>query len=82
MEAGLVPQPLREFIRLCFQKGGSGRLVQQQLPSATLYFSAHAKKGADHKINKQYLSQEWRGQSNHIIIHAVHANRALLPSKP
>ena len=52
------------------------------LPSATFHFSAHAKKGPDHTINKPYLSQEWRGQSDHIIIHAVHTNRALLPSKP
>ena len=58
MEAGLVPQPLTEFIRLCFQVGASGLLVQQQLLSATLNFSARAKKGADHTINKLYLSQE------------------------
>ena len=56
--------------------------MQHQLPSATLDFSAHAKKGADHTINKVYLSREWRGQSNRFVIHAVHANRALLPSKP
>ena len=56
--------------------------LQQQLPSATLGFFARAEKGTDHKINKLYLSQEWRGQSDHIIIHAVHANRALPPSKP
>ena len=56
--------------------------MQQQLRSATLDFSAHAKKGADHTINKLYLSHEWRGQSDLFIIHAVHANRALLPSKP
>ena len=56
--------------------------MQQQLPSATLDFSAHAKKGADHTINKLYLSQEWRGQFDLIVIHVVHANRALLPSKP
>ena len=57
-------------------------MVQLQLRSATLDFSAHAKKGADHTINKLYLSREWRGQSDLFIIHAVHANRALLPSKP
>ena len=32
--------------------------MQQQFPSATLDFSAHAKKGADHTINKLYLSRE------------------------
>ena len=56
--------------------------MQQQLPSATLDFSAHAKKGADHTINKLYLSREERGQWDLFIIHAVHANRALLGSKP
>ena len=57
-------------------------MVQEQSPSATLDFSAHAKTGTDHKINKLYLSREWRGQSDIFDIHAVHANRALLPSKP
>ena len=56
--------------------------MQLQLPSATLDFSAHVKKGADHTANKLCLSREWRGQSDLFIIHAVHANRALLPSKP
>ena len=56
--------------------------MQQQLPSATLNFSAHAKKGADHTIIKLYLISEWQGQSDLFIIHAVHANSALLPSKP
>ena len=56
--------------------------MQQQLPSATLEFSAHAKKGADHTINKLYVSQEWPGPSDLIVIHAVHTYRALLPSKP
>ena len=56
--------------------------MQLQLPSATLDFSAHAKKGADHTINKLYLSREWQGQSDLSNIHAVHANIALLPSKP
>ena len=56
--------------------------MQQQLPWVTFHCSAHAKKGADHTINKLYLSQEWRGQSDHIIIHALHANRALFPAKP
>ena len=56
--------------------------MQQQLPLATLDFSANAKKGADHTINKLYLSREWQGQFDLFIIHAVHANRALLPSKP
>ena len=49
--------------------------MQQQLPSGTLDFSAHAKKGTDHTINKLELSQEWRGQSDLIVIHAVHADR-------
>ena len=61
---------------------GKGELVQQQLPSASLDPSAEAKTGADHTITKLYLSQEWRGQSDIFDIHAVHANRALLPSKP
>ena len=56
--------------------------MQQQLPLATFYFSSHPKKGADRTINKMYLSQEWQGQSDFIVIHVVHANRALLPSKP
>ena len=56
--------------------------MQQQLLSATLDFSAHAKTGADHTINKLYLSQEWRGQSDIFDILAVHANGAPLPSKP
>ena len=56
--------------------------MQQQLPSATLDFSAHTKKGADDTVNKLYLSRAWRGQSDLFIIHPVHANRALLPSKP
>ena len=60
----------------------SGSLVQQQLPLATFHLFAHAKKGADHTINKLYLSQEWQGQSDLIIIHAVHANSAMLPPKP
>ena len=55
--------------------------MQQQLPSATLDFCAHAKKDADHTINKLYLGREWGGQSDLFIIHAAHANRALLPSK-
>ena len=33
-------------------------------------------------INTLYLSHEWRGQSDLLDIHAVYANRALLPSKP
>ena len=41
-----------------------------------------AKQGAAPTINKLYLSQKWRGQSDFIIIRAVHADRALLPSKP
>ena len=56
--------------------------MQQQLPSLTLNFSAQAKKGADHTINKLYVNRVRRGQSDLFIIHAVHANRALLPSTP
>ena len=56
--------------------------MQLQLPSATLDFSVQAKKGADHPTNKLYLSREWPGHSDLFIIHAVQANRALLPSKP
>ena len=48
--------------------------MQLQLPSATLNFSAHAKKGADQTINNLSLSREWRGQSDFFNIHAVHAN--------
>ena len=48
--------------------------MQQQLPSATLYFSAQAKTGSDHTINKLQLSREWQVQSNIFDIHAVHAN--------
>ena len=60
MEAGLVPKPLtRSHMPLLYRRKRSGWLVQQQLPSATLYFSAHAKKAADHTINKLYLGQEW-----------------------
>ena len=47
--------------------------MQLQLPSATLDFSAQAKKGADQTITKLFLSKEWRGQSNILNIHAVHA---------
>ena len=48
--------------------------MQLPLPSVTLYFSARAKKGAHHTINKLYLSHEWRGESDIFDIHAVHAN--------
>ena len=56
--------------------------MQLQLPLATLNFSAQAKTGADNRINKLHLSQEWRWQSVIFDIHDVHANRAPLPSKP
>ena len=56
--------------------------MQLQLPSATLDFSAEAKTGADHTINKLQLSQEWQVQFATFDIHAVHTYRALLPSKP
>ena len=48
--------------------------MQPQLPLATLNFSAQAKTGAGHTINKLQLSLEWRMQSNICDIHAVHAN--------
>ena len=48
--------------------------MQLQLPSATLNFSAQAKTGADHTINKLQFSREWRVQSDIFDIHAVHAN--------
>ena len=57
-------------------------MLQQQLPLATSHSFAQAKKGADHTNNKLCLSQGWRGQFDFIIIHAVHADGALLPSKP
>ena len=41
--------------------------MQLQLPLATLDFSAHTKKGADHTINKLYLSREWQGQSDQLL---------------
>ena len=47
--------------------------MQLQFPSAILDFSAQAKTGADHTINKMHLSQEWRGQSDIFNIHAVRA---------
>ena len=56
--------------------------MQLQLPSVTLSFSAQAKTGAVHTINKLQLSGEWRVQSDSFDIHAMHAHRALLPSKP
>ena len=46
--------------------------MQLQLPSATLNFSADAKTGVDHTINKLQLSREWRVQSDIFDIHAVH----------
>ena len=48
--------------------------MQLQPPSATLNFSAQAKTGADHTINKLQLSLEWRVQSDIFDIHGVHAN--------
>ena len=44
-----------------------------QLPSATFSFSAQAKTGADHTINKLQLSREWPVQSDLLDIHVVHA---------
>ena len=46
------------------------------------FFLALLNKGADHTNNSLHLSQEWRGQLDFINIHAVHASRAPLPSKP
>ena len=65
-----TPQPL------LYRWAGKGELLQQQLPSATLNFSAQANTGADHTIHKLYLNQEWRGQSDIFDIHAVHANQS------
>ena len=48
--------------------------MQLQLPFATLRFSAHAKTGADHTINKLQLSREWGLQSDLFDLYAVHAN--------
>ena len=56
--------------------------MQLRLPSATLDFSAQAKTGADHTVNKLKFSREWRVLSDIFNINAVHANCALLPSKP
>ena len=58
---------------MLYGREGHGELVQLQLPSATFGFFAQAKTGADHTIKKLHLSQEWRGQSDLINIHAVHA---------
>ena len=45
--------------------------------------SLAAQKHAAQITNKKLcLSQEWRGQSGLFNIHAVHAKRALPPSKP
>ena len=46
------------------------------------FFQALLNKGADHTNNLLHLRQEWRGQFDSIDIHAVHATRAPLPSKP
>ena len=46
------------------------------------FFLALLNKGADHTNKLLHLRQEWRGQFNSIDIHAVHATRAPLPSKP
>ena len=49
MEAGLVPQPLNISHPPLFTGGqGQGDWENPKLPSATLDFSAQAKKGADH----------------------------------
>ena len=83
MEAGLVPQPLtRSHPPLVTGGQGQGDWCSCSCLWRLLDFSAQAKKGANHTINKLYFSQQWRGQSDLFIIPAVHANRALLPSKP
>ena len=48
--------------------------MQLQLSSANLDFSAQAEPGADHTVNKLHRSPEWRGQSDILDIHPVHAN--------
>ena len=48
--------------------------MQLQLPPATLNFSAQAKTGADHTINKLQISREPQVHTNIFDIHAVHAN--------
>ena len=58
---------------LLYRWVGQGELAQLQLPSATFGFFAQAKTGADHTINKLHLSQVWRGESDLINSHAVHA---------
>ena len=61
--------------------------MQQQLPLATLNFSAHPKKGADHTVNKLYLSRELRGptSSSYTLCtqteHSFPRSPALLPAQ-
>ena len=50
--------------------------------AASHFLLALVNKGADPTINLLRISQEWRGQFDSIDIHAVHATRAPLPSKP
>ena len=45
-------------------------------------FHATGKHAVQIATKKLYICRGWPGQSDLFIIHAVHANRALLPSKP
>ena len=70
----MVPQPLSLFICRC-STGGQVRVIGA--------VSCRAKTcGADDTKRKLCLSREWRGQASLFNIHAVHAGRAVLPSKP
>ena len=53
-------------------------MLQQQLPLATSYFSPKLKR-AQITQTKSFSERLLRGQP---LLHAVHADRALLPSKP
>ena len=74
MEAVLVPQPLTMFIDF-YSAGGEVRVI-----GAVAYRAKTC--GADHNTKKLCLHLEFRGQSHLLNIHAVHAERALLPSNP
>ena len=78
MEVVLVPQPQTSVICLCFT-GGKVRVIGA---AAYACFPALLNKGADYTNNQLRLCL-WQGQeSDSIDICAVHAPRALLPSKP
>ena len=74
VEASLVPPPYTRFIRLC-TAGGQVRVIGAVPCRAKTC-------GADHNIKKLCRSSEWRGQSDLFNINAVHAKRAVLPSRP